>query len=176
MSLRTRFFSIIATAIASQGAAAAPPVIPAEIVAMLLEHRGSWRTEGFTLEGGKSTPVKASWECRAAVNGVGNVCTWNHQWVDRPHDAALEIMGYDPSLGVLRIVRVNDTGVMGPGANVTVRGNTMAVVREYTEGGKAAVMRNHIVVTKPGEWEQRITVDVAGQRVREIKLQQRRVP
>ena len=53
---------------------------------MLLEHRGEWRTDGWIIEGEKRTPVKAKWECKAAVNGVGNVCTWYHEWVDRPHD------------------------------------------------------------------------------------------
>jgi hypothetical protein len=179
MTLRTVFFLFAATAIVGGAHAAdppAPPAVPAEITAMLLEHRGEWRTEGWMIEGEKRTPAKASWECRAAVNGIGNVCTWNHEWVDRPHDAALEIMGYDPRLKVLRIQRVNDTGIMGPGAEVTVRGNTMTVVRESTgEDGKPRVMRNEIVVKKPGEWAQHITMDEDGKRVREWTMTQRRV-
>jgi hypothetical protein len=120
--------------------------------------------------------MKASWECKAAVNGVGNVCTWYHEWTDRPHDAALEVMGYDPRLKVLRIQRVNDTGIMGPGAEVTVRANTMTMVREWTgEDGKPRLVRNEIVVTKPGEWSQHITMDEGGKRIREWKMTQRRV-
>jgi hypothetical protein len=172
-------FPIAATALVGATHAAdppAPPAVPAEIAAMLLEHRGEWRSEGGIIEGEKRTPVKASWECKAAVNGVGNVCTWYHEWTDRPHDSALDVMGYDPRLKVLKIQRVNDTGIMGPGAEVTVRGNTMTVVRESTsEDGKRRVMRNEIVVTKPGEWNQHITFDQDGERVREWTMTQRRV-
>jgi hypothetical protein len=179
MKLRSTFFLFTVVALTSATNAAdppAPPAIPAEIAAMLLEHRGEWRSEGWIIEGEKRTPLKASWECEAAVKGVGNVCTWNHEWVDRPHDSALEIMGYDPRLKVLKIVRVTDTGIVTPGADVVVRGNTMTVVRESTsEDGKPRVMRNEIVLTKPGEWSQRITFDQDGKRVREWTLTQRRV-
>jgi hypothetical protein len=142
---------------------------------MLQEHRGEWRTDGWIIDGDKRTPVKASWECKAAVNGIGNVCTWYHEWVDRPHDSALDIMGYDPRLKVLSITRVMDTGVMQEPVAVTVRGNTMHVERQFTENGKARVMTNDIVVTKPGEWAQHVTIDEDGKRVREINLNQRRI-
>jgi hypothetical protein len=177
MQLRPALFSIAATALVSTIHAADPPAptIPAEITAMLLEHRGEWRTDGWIIDGEKRTPVKASWECKAAVNGVGNVCTWYHEWVDRPHDSALEIMGYDPRLKALSITRVMDTGVMQEPVAVTVRGNAMHVEREFNEDGKVRVLTNDIVVTKPGEWAQRITIDVDGKRVREISLNQRRV-
>lgn len=179
MTHRFLFPLLIASAFAAAIPAAdppAPPAVPAEIAAMLLEHRGEWRTEGWIVEGKERTPVKARWECKAAVNGVGNVCTWYHEWTDRPHDSAMEIMGYDPGRKVLRIQRVNDTGIVGPGAEVTVRGNTMTVVRESTsEDGKPRVMRNEIIVVKPGEWSQRITFDEDGKRVREWTLTQRRV-
>jgi hypothetical protein len=179
MTLRSTLFLFAAGACLPGARAAdlpAPPAIPAEITAMLLEHRGEWRTEGWIIEGEKRMPVKASWECKAAVNGVGNVCVWYHEWADRPHDAALDVMGYDPRLKVLRIQRVNDTGIMGPGAEVTVRGNTMTVVRESTsDDGKPRLMRNEIVVTKPGEWSQHITMDEDGKRMREMKMTQRRV-
>ena len=170
-------FAAIALATASHAAETpASPLIPPDVAAMLLEHRGQWRAEGWDIEGEKRTPVKASWECKAAVNGVGNLCTWNHEWVDRPHDSAVDIMGYDPKLKVLRMQRVNDTGIMGAGAEVTVRGNTMTVVRESTSpDGKPRVMRNEIVVTKPGQWDQHITFDEDGKRVREWRLTQRRV-
>lgn len=173
------FFLFVACALTSASHAAetpASPLIPEDVVAMLLEHRGQWRAEGWDIEGEKRTPIKGSWECKAAVNGVGNTCTWDHEWVDRPHDSAVDIMGYDPKHKVLRMQRVTDTGMMGPGAEVTVRGNTMTVVREVTsEGGKQRVMRNEIVVTKPGEWDQHITFDEDGKRMREWRLTQRRV-
>jgi hypothetical protein len=176
MTLRLSVFVFVAAAFASATHAADPPTIPAEITAMLLEHRGEWRSEGWIIEGEKRTPVEARWECKAAVNGIGNVCTWYHEWVDRPHDSALDIMGYDPARKVLKMQRVNDTGIMGPGAEVTVRGKTMTVVRESTsEDGKPRVMRNEIVVVKPGEWSQHVTFDEDGKRVREWTLTQRRV-
>ena len=169
-------FLLAASVLATATYAADPPAIPAEITAMLLEHRGEWRSDGWIIEGEKRTPLKASWECKAAVNGIGNVCTWYHEWVDRPHDSALQIMGYDPNLKVLKMQRVTDTGIMGQATDVTVRGNTMSVVRESkSEDGTPRVMRNEIVVTKPGEWDQRITFDEGGKRVREWRLTQRRV-
>jgi hypothetical protein len=178
MRLRPTLFSIAATALVSTTHAAdppAPPAIPAEITAMLLEHRGEWRSDGWIIDGEKRTPVKASWECKAAVNGIGNVCTWYHEWVDRPHDSALEIMGYDPRLKALSITRVMDTGVIQEPVAVTVRGNTMHVEHQFNENGKVRVLTNDIVLTKPGEWAQHITIDVEGKRVREITLNQRRV-
>jgi hypothetical protein len=176
MSRLWSFLLFFAASMACQSAAPAGPTeIPADILNMLNEHRGSWRAEGWIIEGGKSTPVKASWECKAALNGVGNVCTWNHEWVDRPHDSALEIMGYDPRLKVLKIMRVTDAGLMSPGADVMVRGNTMTVLREFNEDGKTGLVRNEIVVTRPGEWAQHVTIDLDGKRVREMKLTQKRV-
>jgi hypothetical protein len=169
-------FLLAATALAMATRAADTPAIPAEFTAMLLDHRGEWRTEGWIIEGEKRTPLKSRWECKAAVNGIGNVCTWYHEWVDQPHDSALQIMGYDPMLKVLRMQRVTDSGISGQGAEVTVRGNTMTVVRESrNDAGKPTVMRNEIVVTKPGEWDQRITFDEDGKRVREWRMTQRRL-
>jgi hypothetical protein len=175
MTLRSSLCLIAATAFVSATSAADPPTIPPEIIEMLLEHRGEWRSEGWMIEGDKRTPAKARWECKAAVNGVGNVCTWYHEWVDRPHDSALEIMGYDPQLKVLKIQRVSDTGIMGAAAEVTVHGHTMSVVREITVEGKVQVIHNEVVVTRPGEWVQHLTVDQDGKRVREWNLTQRRV-
>lgn len=179
MGLRSMILVLAATAFVNASHAADPPAapaVPAEITAMLLAHRGEWRTDGWIIEGDKRTPLEATWECKAAVNGVGNVCTWNHEWADRPHDAALEIMGYDPRLKVLKIVRVTDTGIVTPGADVVVRGNTMTVERESTsEDGKPRLMRNEVVLVNPGEWSQRITFDQDGKRVREWTLTQRRV-
>jgi hypothetical protein len=178
MTQRSTLFLLAATVLVSPVFAAdppAPPEIPPEITAMLLEHRGEWRSEGWMIEGDKRTPVKASWECKAAVNGIGNVCTWNHEWVDRPHDSALEIMGYDPALKVMKITRVTDKGIVNEPANVNVSGFTMTVDRQVTRDGKTGVIHNEIVVTKPGEWTQHLTVDVDGKRFREMNLTQRRV-
>ncbi len=170
------FAALALTSVSHAAETPASPLIPADVTAMLLEHRGQWRAEGWDIEGEKRTPIKASWECWPAVNGVGNLCMWNHEWTDRPHDSALDIMGYDPKLKVLRMQRVTDTGVLSAGAEVTVRGNTMTVVREFTsEDGKPRVMRNEIVVTKPGVWDQHITFDEDGERLREWRLTQRRV-
>lgn len=170
------FVAVALTTASHAAETPASPQIPADVVAMLLEHRGQWRAEGWDIEAEKRTPVKAGWECKAAVNGVGNICTWDHEWVDRPHDSAVDIMGYDPKLNVLRMQRVTDRGVLGEGAEVTVRGNTMSVQRESSsEDGKPRVMRNKIVVTRPGEWDQHITFDEDGKRVREWRLTQRRV-
>ena len=181
MTIRSGLLLFAATALMASAHAESPPqpanssTIPADIVAMLAEHRGSWRADGWIIDGEKRTPVKASWECKAAVNGLGNVCTWDHEWVDRPHDSALEIMGYDPRLKALSITRVLDTGIINEATAVTVRGTTMTVEREITNEGKPATMLNKIVVTKPGEWSQRITIEADGKLVREITLSQRRV-
>jgi len=184
MALRSTFSLLAAAALVSATyaadsppppPAANAPAIPADIVAMLQEHRGSWRSDGWIIEGEKRTPVKASWECKAAVNGIGNVCTWYHEWVDRPHDAALEIMGYDPRLKALSITRVTDTGVINEPVAVTVRGNTMTVEREMTKDGKSGLLRNEIVVKVSGQWSQHITVTADGKLVREVVLSQWRV-
>ena len=182
MTIRSALTLLAATAIVSATHAESPPppaaaaaAIPADIAAMLKEHRGSWRAEGWIISGEKRTPVAASWECKPAVNGLGNVCTWYHEWVDRPHDSALEIMGYDPRLKALSITRVLDTGIMTDAVAVTVKGNTMAVDKQMDIDGKPGVLHNRIEVTKPGEWSQRITMEAGGKRVREVILTQRRV-
>ena len=119
---------------------------------MLLEHRGEWRSDGWIVEGDKRTPFKGTWECKAAVNGVGNVCICNHEWVDRPHDAALDIMGYDPRLKVLSLTRVLDTGVVNEPVAIKVQGNTMIVDRQISKDGRTGTIHNEIVLTKSGEW------------------------
>jgi len=181
MTIRSTLALFAATALISAAQAETPPppadssTIPADIVAMLQEHRGSWRSDGWIITGDKRTPVKASWECKAAVNGIGNVCTWYHEWVDRPHDSALEIMGYDPKRKALSITRVMDTGVIAEAVAVTVRGNTMSVDAQIDMNGKPATLHNRIEVTKPGEWSQHVTIEADGKLVREIVLTQRRV-
>lgn len=149
------------------------PDVPAEIIAMLQEHRGRWRTEGQWISHGKAKPVVAAWECKAAVDGIGNVCTWHHEWADRPADVALEVMGYDPELVMLSISRVTDRGLIGT-VTVRVRGNTMTRRWESIRDGKKSVGRNEIVVKAPGEWVQQMTVEVDGERVTEMNVTHRR--
>jgi hypothetical protein len=151
------------------------PAIPAEIVAWLEGQRGSWRSEGLIINGDERTPVFATWECQAAVNGIGNVCTWNHQWTNRPHDSALEISGYDPVLKKLSNTRVNDNGIITEPVVVAVQGNKVTAERQMTENGKSAVMRNEVVVKTPDERSQRMWVEVDGKIVREFIITHRRV-
>lgn len=149
--------------------------VPAEIVAMLKEHLGKWRTEGQWISNGDAKPTKATWECKAAVGGIGNVCTWNHEWADRPPDAALEIMGYDPKLKTMSITRVTDTGLTNT-AKPSVHGKTMTVRWESTQDGKRSVGFNEVIVKAPGEWIQRMTIDMEGKRVTEMNVTHHRVP
>lgn len=150
------------------------PEVPAEVLAMLKEHRGVWRTEGEWIADGKSQPTKATWECNAAVDGVGNVCIWRHQWADRPADAALEIMGYDPNLKTLSITRVTDLGVVHT-ATPTVRGNTMVYRWQSAKDGKTSIGSNEIVVKSSGEWVQHMTIEVDGKSVTEMNVTHHRV-
>jgi hypothetical protein len=151
-----------------------PPQVPAEIVAMLREHLGQWRTEGEIISDGEAKRATATWECKAAVNGLGNVCTWKHEWADGSTDAALEIMGYDPVLKTMSITRVTDKGVIGTVA-VTVRGNTMTVRKESKAEGRSTVVLNEVIVKSPGEWVQHATTDVDGKRVGEMNNKHHRV-
>ena len=109
------------------------------------------------------------------MNGIGNVCTWNHEWTDRPHDSALEIVGYDPRLKMMSITRVSDNGIMGEAVTVTVRGNRVIAERQITENGKPAVMHNEVVAKSPDERSQRMWVEVDGKVVREFIITHRRV-
>jgi hypothetical protein len=151
-----------------------PPQAPAEIVAMLKEHRGQWRTEGQIISMGEAKSAGATWECKAAVDGIGNVCTWEHEYPDGKNDAALEIMGYDPVLKTMSITRVTDQGLIGT-VQVTVSGNTMTVRRESKADGKSVVGLNEIIVKAPGEWVQHATTDVDGKRVYEMNNKHHRV-
>lgn len=163
-------------AVGSVAAESPPPApqVPAEIIAMLEEHLGQWRTEGQITAEGKTQSANATWECKAAVGGIGNVCTWKHQWPDGSTDSALEIMGYDPALQTMTITRVDDKGLIGT-VEVTVRGKTMIVHRELKKDGKTTVISNEIVVKSPGEWVQHATTDVDGKRVGEMNNKHHRV-
>lgn len=149
--------------------------VPPEVAAMLKEHRGKWRTEGQWISHGKAQPAKASWECKAAVDGIGNVCTWNHEWADRAPDSALEIMGYDPDQKALSITRVTDRGFIHTATPIIVRGNTMTRRWESNEDGKISVGVNEIVVKAPGDWVQHMTIEVDGKRITEMNVTHHRV-
>lgn len=150
------------------------PQVPAEIIAMLEEHLGQWRTEGQITAGGETMPANATWECKAAVGGIGNVCTWTHEWADGSTDSALEIMGYDPVLETMSITRVDDKGMIGTVA-VTVRDRTMTVRREIEADGKTTVISNEVIVEAPGEWVQHATTEVDGKRVGEMNNNHHRI-
>jgi hypothetical protein len=167
---------LAASAIMAAAYAAEPsPEIPADVVAWLEGQRGTWRSEGLIIEGEKRTKAYATWECQAAVKGIGNVCTWNHEWTDRPRDSALEISGYDPLLRKMSITRVADNGIINEPVTVTVRGNTVTAAREWTQDGKPAFMRNEVVVKSADERSQRMSVEVDGKVVREFIITHRRL-
>ena len=151
------------------------PEIPADAVAWLQGQRGTWRSEGLIIKGEERTKAYATWECNAAANGIGNVCTWNHEWTDRPHDSALEIAGYDPRLKMLSITRVGDNGIMGEAVTVTVRGNKVTAERQITENGKPAILHNEVVAKSRDERSQRMWVEADGKLVREFIITHRRI-
>ena len=164
------------SAVASSAEPAAPvadKAMPAEIAAMLKEHLGNWRTEGRSFDGVSSTAVEATWQCKPAVGGPGNVCTWNHKTPDLPPDA-IEIMGYDPNLKSMSITRLNDQGAINT-VNVTVRGNVMTRHWESTADGKTTSGALEIVVKSPGEWEQHITFETDGKRTGEWSIRHHRI-
>ncbi len=109
------------------------------------------------------------------MNGIGNVCTWHHEWTNRPADSAMDITGYDPRLKLLSIARVTDAGLLEEPVAVAVHGNTVRAERQITENGKLAVMRNEIVVTSRDERKQRMSVEVDGKVAREFIITHRRI-
>jgi hypothetical protein len=164
----------VSAMIAAAHAAEPAPEIPADVVTWLEWQRGSWRSEGVIIKGEERTVANATWECHAAVNGVGNVCTWNHEWTDRPPDSALEIIGYDPRVKMLSLSRVSDQGILGEAVTVAVRGNVVRAERPMTENGKPAIMRNEVVARSRDERSQRMSVEVDGKVVREFIITHRR--
>jgi hypothetical protein len=152
-----------------------PANVPPEVVAMLKEHLGKWRSEGTFSIGGVSQTAKATWECAAAVGGVGVVCTWHHEWADGRTDQALDILGYDPVANAITSTRITDRGFVNPPTTLEVRGNTMISTWAGEQGGKPLRGSNEIVVTPGGNWTQHMTVDVGGQRTTEMKMTHYRV-
>lgn len=156
--------------------AQSPPAnVPQEMVAMLKEHIGRWRSEGTFSIGGVSQIAKATWECVAAVGGVGVSCTWRHEWADGRTDQALDIIGYDPMANALTSTRITDRGFVNPPTILIVRGNTMISTWQGEQEGKPLRGSNEIVVTPGGNWTQHMTVDVGSQRITEMKMTHYRV-
>jgi hypothetical protein len=169
----------LASALATAGAAAraqpppAPP-IPAQIAAMLKAHLGKRRAEGTITANGQTQPAAATWECVAAVGGIGLVCTWMHEWPGGVRDRAVEIIGYDAATSSLRSARVTDRGIVTT-TTVLVQGNTMTVPLEGTQNGVPYTGLNVVSVAPGGDWTQQLTIDSGGQRVYEMKITHRRV-
>ena len=114
----------------------------------------------------------SGWDCRPApFNPTRTTCSHPNQ----PHPLTFSGPPPPPDRPASVTLRVFDTGVINEPGAVTVRGNTMTFERQVNENGKLRVIRNEIVVTKPGEWSQHVTFDLDGKRVREITLTQRRV-
>jgi hypothetical protein len=147
-----------------------PANVRQEVVSMLKEHLGRWRSEGSFSIGGVSQPAKATWECVAAVVGVGVACTWHHEWADGRTDQALDIICYDPVANAITSTRITDRGLVNPPALIQVRGNTMISTWDGKQEGKPLRGSNQIVVTPGGNWTQLMTVDVGGQRTTEMKM------
>ena len=169
------FALLLAGALLATANAQPADEIPADVVAWLEGQRGTWRSEGLIIQGEKRTQVFATWQCQAAVNGIGNVCTWNHEWTDRPHDSALEIIGYDPRVKKMSNTRVGDNGIMTESVTVDVKGNSVMAERQIIENGKPATMHNEVVVRSRNERAQRMWVESEGKTVREFIITHRRV-
>lgn len=165
----------IFVAISSARAQGPPANVPQEVAAMLKEHLGRWRSEGTFSIGGVSQTAKATWECVAAVGGVGVVCTWHHEWADGRTDQALDVNGYDPEANAITNTRITDRGFVNPPNTLQVRGNVMISTWAGEQGGKPLRGSNEIVVTPGGNWTQHMTVDVDGQRTTEMKMTHYRV-
>ena len=164
---------ILLAAFASQ-VVGAPPPIPGNILGMLKEHLGSWETSGYTRDEKGTTPVKATWSCRGVSGGPGLLCTWHHEWMDRPPDVEEEIIGFDRESGKLRFTRVHPDGSV-QSILVDATGKSMDRRWEFQRDGQTAVGNNHIDVVAPGHWEQRMTIEVGGKQTWEMVLTQRRV-
>ena len=176
--MKTHVLQVLAASLAlttvGSAAAESEPQIPADIAAMLKEHRGQWHGEGQWIENGKAETTKADWECKPAVGGIGNVCTWHDQWADGPPNLAMEVMGYDAEHRTMTITRVTDKGLLHT-VTPTVHGKTM-IVRWTSKGddGKTTVGFNEVIVKSSGYWEQHMTIDTDGKRVIEMKVTHRR--
>jgi hypothetical protein len=152
------------------------PEVPADIVAVLAQHLGKWRSDATLVTNGVTVTGTATWECVAAVAGIGLICTWLHEWPGGASDRAVDLVGYDPAGGTLLFTRVTDRGVASAGP-VTVSGDTLVRRWEGTQDGKPLAGRNEIrmVPGDGGDWTQRLTVTVDGEIVTEMHITHHRV-
>lgn len=178
--MRSYRWSIVAAALAAVGASAQPPPapdVPAEIAAALAKHLGKWRAEQFTVTNGTRAPAgSATWECVAAVGGIGILCTWLHEWPGGTTDRAVDLVGYDSASGSLSFTRVTDRG-NAEVVRVTVVGDTLVRRWEDTVDGKPLVGSNEVFMTPSdgADWTQRATVDIAGERVMDLRIEHHRI-
>jgi hypothetical protein len=166
----------LAAAGVSHGQSGPAPEVPADIAAALAEHLGKWRSEGTLVVNGVTVAAAATWECTAAVGGIGLICTWLHEWGGGASDRAVDLVGYDPASGTLLFTRVTDRGVASAGS-VTVSGLTLVRRWEGTQDGKPLVGRNevHMAPGDGGDWTQRMTVEVGGETVTDMRITHHRV-
>lgn len=179
--MRSYQWCIVTAALIAAGAIAQPPPapeVPAEFAAAMAKHLGRWRTESSIVTNGSSAPAgTASWECVAAVGGVGVICTWLHEWPGGTTDRAVDLIGYDAASRTLTFTRVTDRGNAGV-VQVAVAGDTLVRRWEDTLDGKPLTGLNEIFMTASdgADWTQRVTVDVAGERVMDMRMEHHRVP
>jgi hypothetical protein len=130
-----------------------------------------------TVTNAGASPVgAATWECEAAVGGAGFMCTWLHEWPGGTTDRAIDLVGYDPASGKLIFTRVTDRGIASVN-HVEVVGSTLVSAWEGTQDGKPLVGRNEVFMTPSdgADWTQRMTIDVDGNRVTELRIAHHRV-
>lgn len=172
---------IVVAALAALGAAAQPPPapeVPAEFAAAMAKHLGKWRTASSIVANGVSSPAgTATWECVAAIGGVGVLCTWLHEWPNGTTDRAVDLIGYDAASNTLTFTRVTDRGNAGV-VQVAVVGDTLVRRWEDTLDGKRLTGLNEVFMTPSdgADWTQHVTVDVAGQRVMDMRMEHHRMP
>jgi hypothetical protein len=155
-------------------AQAPAPAVPADVAAILHEHLGKWRSEGTITINGVTQSAKASWECSAAVDGPGVICTWTHEWPGGVTDRAVDLFGYDAAQNAMGGTRVTDRGIVTR-STTAIEGNRMIARWEAVQDGKPLVGFNEILVTPGGDWSQHMAVDVGGQRVTEMKMTHHRL-
>jgi hypothetical protein len=127
---------------------------------------------------GTTSPAgNATWECVPAAGGVGVLCTWLHEWPNGTTDRAVELIGFDAASGTLTFARVTDRGHAGV-VQVAVVGDTLVRRWQDTLDGKPLTGVNEVFMTPSdgADWTQRVTVDVAGERVMDMRMLHRRVP
>lgn len=178
MTRHSVYVALIALAAAEVGHSqpAPAPEVPANIAAVLAQHLGRWRSEATLVVNGTTVTGTATWECVAAVGGIGLICTWLHEWSGGANDRAVDLVGYDPASGTLLFTRVTDRGIASAGP-VTVSGDTLIRRWEGTQDGKPLVGRNdvHMAPGNGGDWTQRFSVEIGGEIVTEMRVTHYRV-